>query len=100
MPAAERGMKSFRLIRPHPSSSVLREDSGVHSEEKGILPAARYGTRKAPSNLPGQFNTQLQQASRRSVGPGLGVDTKDRFRARTAKHEPGPVRCDELHAVE
>src|SRR2546430_7016072 len=100
MPAAERGMKSFRLIRPHPPSSVLREDSGVRSEEKGILPVALYGTRIASSNLPGQFNTQLQQAFRRLVGSGLGVDTKNRFRARTAKHEPGPVRRDELHAVE
>src|SRR2546430_7130385 len=100
MPPAEREIISFRLIRPHPSSSVLREDSGVHSEEKGILPPAPCGTRKAPSNLPGQFNTQLQQAFRRLVGPGLGVDTKNRFRARTAKHEPGPISCDELHAVE
>src|SRR5439155_17933386 len=100
MPPAERGMKSFRLIHPHPPSSVLREDNGVHSEEKGILPPARCGTRKAPSNLPGQSNTQLQQAFRCLVGRGFGVDTKNRFRARTAQHEPGAVRCDELHAVE
>src|SRR5207302_7232719 len=96
---ATRGTRN-EIIPPDPPSSVLREDSGVHSEEKGILPPAPCGTRKAPSNLPGQFNTQLKQAFHRLVGPGFGVDTKNRFRARAAQHEPGPVRRDELHAVE
>src|SRR5207249_2097867 len=47
-----------------------------------------------------QSDSKLQQFLRRGVRSSFSIDPQDRFRAGSAKHEPGPVGGDELDAVE